>query len=190
MRAFTAFTLTLGLVAVGPSACATPPKPFQLSPETQKTVDSADALLSQAADTLTKCKQPGDKAVAEADIGLARLEISTIRSGLDTSDSQLQSLDANLKRLVGYITQCEQADAAVQQHNATCVGDVHTGMTQAQVQTTLWCAPNHVKRTERAGHIDEQWIYKPRYQKLAGIAQPNGYLFFRDGILVEIQRID
>ncbi len=121
---------------------------------------------------------------------LARVEIGTIRSGLDTSDAQLQSLDTNLKRLVGYITQCEQADAAVQLHNETCVGDVHTGMTQAEVQTTLWCAPNHVKRTERAGHVEEQWIYKPRYQKLMGISQPNGYLFFKDGVLVEIQRIE
>jgi hypothetical protein len=190
MRAFITSALSLSLVAAGLSACATRPKPFQLSPETQKTVDSADALLSQAADTLTKCNQPGYKAVAEADIGLVRVEIGTIRSGLDTSDAQLQSLDANLQRLVGDVAQCEQADAAVQQHNATCVGDVHTGMTQAQVQTTMWCAPNHVKRTERAGHVEEQWIYKPRYQKLSGISQPNGYLFFKDGVLVEIQRIE
>jgi hypothetical protein len=49
------------------------------------------------------------------------------------------------------------------------------GMTAEEVRHSCWGAPDRINRTERAGHVTEQWVYKI------------GYLYFNDGFLVSKQ---
>jgi hypothetical protein len=55
--------------------------------------------------------------------------------------------------------------------------DAQVGMTADQVRNeTRWGGPNHINRTTTAAGVREQWVYG------------DNYLYFENGVLVEIQQ--
>ena len=57
-----------------------------------------------------------------------------------------------------------------------CKTPTRIGMRAAEVVRSCWGNPEHVNRTETAGHVREQWVYP-------GL----GYLYLQDGIVVARQ---
>jgi len=66
---------------------------------------------------------------------------------------------------------------ALVEHEQRCAaGKPIIGMTAIEARQA-WCEPDHANTTETPGHVLQQWVYPGR-----------GYLYFRDGRLVSIQR--
>jgi hypothetical protein len=70
----------------------------------------------------------------------------------------------------------EKKVAAIKEEAKCSSGEPKIGMTTAET-VKQWCAPDHINTTVTAGGTPEQWVYPGR-----------GYLYFRDGRIVAIQR--
>jgi len=63
------------------------------------------------------------------------------------------------------------------------------GMTGDDVSRSRWGLPNHINTTETATGVTAQWVYDDGpFCREAGDSSKRGYLYFRNGRLVAIQR--
>jgi len=114
---------------------------------------------------------------ASTDINLA----ASSSSLLEFAAFELNSATEALRSVTAGIEQCRREmtdmDRRLAQIDQRCKTPTRIGMTDRQVELSCWGSPERVNRTETAGHVSEQWVYRSP-----------GYLYFENGRLTAIQQ--
>ena len=133
-----------------------------------------------------KCLEPGN-------VSRIRQHIENIKNWLPNATAEASVMNSQIKSTFESIgtefQECMRFQREAAEHRDKCHGDVRLGMTQSDVLHSYWCLPNGgINTTETHGRTQEQWVY--RGYSIHGISAPSGYLYFTNGRLTAIQRMN